>query len=452
MLSEIKSSFSEDGEYIFQVYELNENVRDLLQQHYGQIMVRGEISNLSKPASGHLYFTLKDHRGAIRCAFFRGKQTRLSFQPEDGDHVVATANLSVYVERGDYQLVVESLRHEGDGDLQHQFLLLKKKLEDAGYFASEHKLPLPTHPKRIGIITSASTAALQDVLNVLRRRCPTIPISLYCAQVQGQAAPAQLIQAIHQAVEQATCDILLLVRGGGSIEDLWAFNDESLARTLYHCPIPIITGIGHEIDFTIADFVADQRAPTPSAAAELAAPDQQQLLQTFKALTTRLQYLIYQHHQRYQHQLLTLKHQLKHPTQIIHQQAQHIDQLYFQLDKLIHRQWKKQEVTFFSLANRLVKYNPEGLYQTKTYQLSTLTTRLKQSMYNILQQREHQWHTLATKLDIISPLATLDRGYAIAKNVKGKIIHDTKKVTVGESINVQLSRGSIDCTVTKKHD
>ena len=266
---------------IFTVSDLNREARELLEGHFPLVWVEGEISNLARPSSGHIYFSLKDEAAQVRCAMFKMRNRLLNFQPENGQQVLARARISLYEARGDFQLIIEHMEETGDGALRRQFELLKHKLFEEGLFDESHKRELPSLPTRLGVITSPSGAAIRDILSVLKRRFPGIPILIYPVPVQGNEAPPAIIDAIKTAGIRKDCDLLILARGGGSLEDLWAFNDESVARAIYHCPIPVVTGIGHEIDFTIADFVADFRAPTPSAAAEYISPDQNEWLENF---------------------------------------------------------------------------------------------------------------------------------------------------------------------------
>jgi len=265
---------SSDDRDIYSVGRLNAEARGLLEGAFPLIWVQGELSNVSRPSSGHLYFTLKDANAQVRCAMFRGNNRFLKFRPADGAQVVVRASLSLYEARGDYQLIVQSMEEAGDGALQRAFEALKQKLAAEGLFEAAHKRALPTLPKRIGVITSPTGAAIRDILSVLKRRFPAIPVLIYPVAVQGQAAGAEIAAMIRRADMRRDCDVLIIARGGGSLEDLWAFNEEIVARAIFDCSIPTVSGVGHEVDFTIADFVADQRAPTPSVAAEMVSPDQ----------------------------------------------------------------------------------------------------------------------------------------------------------------------------------
>jgi len=259
---------------VYTVSRLNQTARQLLEQGLPRIWLEGELSNLSRPSSGHLYFTLKDSRAQIRGAMFRNRNQLLRFRPQEGMQMLVRCRISLYEPRGDYQLIAESMEEAGDGALQRAFEELKRKLDLEGLLRAEHKQPLPLLPRRIGVVTSPSGAAIRDVLSVLKRRFPAIPVMVYPVPVQGKEAGREIAAMLHRAGERRECDVLILTRGGGSLEDLWAFNEEVVARAIHDCPVPVISAVGHEVDFTIADFVADQRAPTPSAAAELASPDQ----------------------------------------------------------------------------------------------------------------------------------------------------------------------------------
>jgi exodeoxyribonuclease VII large subunit len=258
---------------IYSISELNSEARVLLEKRFPLIWVEGEISNLARPASGHIYFSLKDEAAQVRCAMFKMHNRLVNFQPKNGQQVLARVRISLYEARGEFQLIVEHMEETGDGALRRQFELLKQKLFEEGLFDEAHKQALPFLPTQLGVITSPSGAAIRDILSVLKRRFPGIPVLIYPVPVQGTEAPQAIVESIHSAAKCQDCDLLILARGGGSLEDLWAFNEETVARAINACPIPIVTGIGHEIDFTIADFVADYRAPTPSAAAEFISPD-----------------------------------------------------------------------------------------------------------------------------------------------------------------------------------
>ncbi len=389
---------------ILTVSQLNQQARLLLEGRFAIVWVEAEISNLVKPVSGHWYFTLKDAQAQVRCAMFRGQNSRLAFNPENGMQVLARAKVSLYEGRGDFQLIVESIEPTGDGKLRRAFEMLQKKLFAEGLFASEHKKALPRLPRQIGVITSATGAAIRDVLKVLKQRFPSIPVIIYPSQVQGEKAAAELVSALAIANQRNECDVLLLVRGGGSLEDLWPFNEEIVARAIYASDIPIISGVGHEIDFTIADQVADHRAPTPSAAAEMVSPDQREYLRHFLQITQRLAQLINRHLQQCQQTLMNLRKRLQHPGQRLQQQAQHLD---------------------------------------------IIEIRLRNALQTIIHRAKQQLAELSRALDAVSPLATLNRGYSISRKTDGTVIHNINQINIGEKITTQVAKGEMICIVDK---
>src|SRR3990172_11056784 len=303
---------------IYSISRLNHEVRGMLEADFPMIWVEGEISNIARPSSGHLYFSLKDETAQVRCAMFRTRSRHIGLNPDNGMQVLARARVSLYEPRGDFQLIVEQMEETGDGALRRAFELLKQRLSAEGLFDPAHKIPLPALPRQIGIITSPSGAAIRDILHVLKRRFPALPVLIYSIPVQGASAAPEIARMINLAAQRNECDVLILARGGGSLEDLWAFNEEMVARAIYHCPIPIITGIGHEIDFTIADFAADVRAPTPSAAAELVSPDRAQMLHVVKNVEARLAHLARAMLARQRERLTWLQRRLVHPGRRVH--------------------------------------------------------------------------------------------------------------------------------------
>jgi exodeoxyribonuclease VII large subunit len=380
------------------VSQLNQRARQLLEIHFEGVKVEGELSNLSKPSSGHWYFTLKDSHAQIRCALFKSSATRLNFTPKEGDHLIVTGKISLYENRGDYQLIASTLRPAGEGTLQKAYLALKKKLTDEGIFDAKHKQTVPTAPARIALITSASGAAVFDVLTVLKRRSPYTEIDLYSTPVQGNDAPKKIIQAISYANRDQRSDVILLTRGGGSLEDLWCFNDESLARCIASSSIPIVSAIGHEIDFTLADFSADARAATPSAAAEQLSLDVNQQYKKIQISQKNIIQCMQQKLQQYVWQLSTLQHRIQHPTQRLQQWNQRLDNLDLHLQ-------------------------------------------------NSMQQKLHQTHQQLTQtsqlLDTLSPLKTLSRGYSILQTLQGETISSTQQVQPKQSLNIRLHTGQL---------
>lgn len=390
---------------ILSVSQLNAAARQILEDNFPAIWVEGEVSNLATPSSGHLYFTLKDINAQIRCAFFRGKNRSMNFTIENGAQLLVKANVSLYEGRGDYQLIIQQMELAGSGALRRQFELLKAKLMAENLFAPEHKKSLPSMPKSIGIITSPTGAAIRDILTTLKRRYPMASIIIYPTQVQGTAAAQQIIEALQTAARRKECDVLILTRGGGSLEDLWCFNDETLAREIYHCEIPIVTGIGHEIDFTIADFVADVRAATPTAAAELISPNQSQWSNELEAKKNRLIQLITHALKLATMQLQALGKQLRHPGQIIREQVQTLD---FIEQKLVN------------------------------------------AMMQILQVSQTRLQHLARTLNTLSPLATLERGYTISRiPTTKKIIHSVQELQLGDPIEIKFIDGYAETTINK---
>ena len=376
-------------------------MRDLLEGEFTHILVSGEISNFVCPASGHWYFSLKDNKAQIRCAMFRGANHKVSFSPEEGMQVEMRAKVSLYAPRGDYQLIVDSMQAVGDGALRHAFEQLKQSLAKQGLFAEKYKQALPEFPNTIGVITSSTGAAIRDIIKVLRRRCPLIPIIIYPTLVQGKQAATNIAAMIELANIRRECDVLIIGRGGGSLEDLWAFNEESVARAIHASKLPIVSAVGHEIDITIADLVADQRAATPSAAAELISPNISEYLTILSNLDQRLRRELLQTLQQKQQALLWLRKRLRHPGQKLQEQAQQLDYLWQTLVKL------------------------------QRYYLNT---------------RQQKLFNLRRSLNAISPLATLDRGYAILK--KGEtVITQTQQVNKHDSLEARVHDGTIHCIV-----
>ena len=387
---------------IYTVSQLNNAVRSLLETEFLQIVVEGEISNFTAASSGHWYFSLKDDKAQIRGAMFRGNNQFIRFKPEEGTQVQVRARVSLYAPRGDYQLIIESMEEIGDGALQRAFELLKRKLATDGLFAETHKKLLPPLPQCIGIITSPTGAAVHDILKVLKRRCPFIPVIIYPTLVQGKDAPANIAQMIELANKRAECDILIVGRGGGSLEDLWAFNEEIVARAIFTSAIPIVSAVGHEVDVTIADFVADIRAPTPSAAAEMISPNIVEYEKTIRHFSQRLYREI---------------------TQIIHDKAQ----------------------TLIGLRKQL--RHPKQKLQEYTQQLDYLAQTLVKTMQQMLSRKQQKLVHTARTLNAFSPLATLDRGYAIVTK-DNHVLRQNTEIQIGESVSVQLQKGHLECTVT----
>ncbi len=429
------------------VSELNRQVRSLLENSFLLINVEGEISNFVRPSSGHWYFTLKDEQAQVRCAMFRNRNQYLKYQPRNGDHVILRARVSLYEGRGDYQLIGEFIEESGSGALQQAYERLKAQLQQEGLFDSRFKQPLPAHPRHIGIITSPSGAAIHDILTVLKRRFPGLPVSLYPTAVQGAEAAGQICRAIALANRHAACDVLIVGRGGGSLEDLWPFNEESVARAIFASAIPVVSAVGHETDVVISDFVADCRAPTPSAAAEMLSPDQHQLRLRLGQLEQRLLQQMRQRLERRHEQLRHLRRRLRHPGERLRQQAQRLDELELRLRHSLRRQLETRRTRLQFLQARLDNLNPARQLQRHQTQLTQLQQRLQHGIQAQLQRHRLQLQHSAGRLHTVSPLATLERGYAIVQDQAGSVIHDSNQVSVGQPLEARLHRGRLRCTV-----
>ncbi len=436
---------------ILSVSELNRTIRHLLESEFPLLWIEGEVSNLAEPASGHIYFTLKDTNAQVRCVMFKGRVRLLRFKPANGQQVLIRAKIGLYEQRGDFQLIAEHMEEAGDGDLQRNFEKLKAKLAGEGLFDPQHKKEIPTLPEKIGIITSASGAAIRDVLSVLQRRFPAIPVLIYPVAVQGDKAPADIIKAIKLANAHKRCDVLLLTRGGGSLEDLWAFNDEMLARQIVKSNIPIVSAVGHEIDTSIADFAADLRAPTPSAAAELISPDQQAYREVFSAYQQRFIQLMQHRLQRAGEQLAWLKTrlQIQHPSQQLQQQHQRLDDSRQRLLQACQHYLQQYRHRLEINKQRLITQQPTQLVHQQQAQLQDLMHRLQQSIQHQLAHKQQQLAASSHALEIVSPLQTLARGYAVVTDEADNVINDSQQATPNDSISIRLHRGSLQANVVK---
>jgi exodeoxyribonuclease VII, large subunit len=430
---------------IYSVSQLNQSVRLMLENQLGAVWLTGEISNFSQPVSGHWYLSLKDENAQVRCAMFRMKNLRVSFRPTNGMQVLVRANVSLYEPRGDYQLIIESMHLAGEGLLMQQFEALKLKLAAEGLFAQHLKKNLPHFSKAVGIITSKTGAALQDILHILQRRDPSLKIIIYPTAVQGKDAATDIAQMIELANQRQEVDVLIVGRGGGSLEDLWCFNEEMVARAIFHSHLPVISAVGHETDVTIADFVADVRAPTPSAAAELVSRNQTELLQQLQYRRQRLEIaldrLFAEKQQKLKHLSLRLHNQ--HPQAQLRIQQQLITQLSHRLQQSLRHRWQKKAENLTALSMRLYK-NPLPLrLQQYEQQLAQLKVRLNSHMNLTLSLQQKQLAHLCGKLDSLSPLKVLARGYSITQNQQNFTIRSIKDVNVGEQIKTRLPDGDI---------
>ena len=440
---------SNQARTIYSVSELNRTIRDLLESQFPLLWIEGEISNLAKPASGHLYFTLKDERAQVRCAMFKSRNLLVRFKPENGQKVLIRARVGLYEARGEFQLVAEHMEEAGDGALQRAFDELKARLAAEGLFDSDRKREIPQLPQHIGIISSATGAAVRDVLSVLKRRFPSIPVSLYPVAVQGDKAVPEITRALALAQMQQRCDVLLLVRGGGSLEDLWAFNEEAVARAIVDCTIPIVCGVGHEVDITIADFAADQRAPTPSAAAELVSPDQQTWLHRFNTYRRNLIRLMQQQLKQTssQSQWLQSRLRMQHPRTQLAQQAQQLDDLSENLQAAFFNLLDNKKHQLKYATQGLLNNRPDQFIDYQKIQLDDLTSRLRYISEQRLESRQQQLANLCRTLQAVSPLNTLSRGYSITQTADGKTITDSNQVQSGEQIISRLHHGEIKSRV-----
>ncbi|MDV6252760.1 exodeoxyribonuclease VII large subunit [Vibrio sp. EA2] len=440
---------SQTNQNIFTVSRLNAEVRLLLENEMGIVWLVGEISNFSAPVSGHWYLTLKDSRAQVKCAMFRGNNRRVTFKPANGNQVLVKARLSLYEPRGDYQLIIESMQPEGDGRLQQEFEALKMKLASEGLFAQTSKHPLPEHPKCVGVITSKTGAALHDILDVLKRRDPSLPVVIYPTTVQGDSAAIEIAQAIGRANSRNECDVLIVGRGGGSLEDLWCFNNEILARTIAASQIPIISAVGHEIDVTIADFVADVRAPTPSAAAELVSRDNSHKDQTLVArqhkLASALRYYLAQQKQQAAQLLHRLERQ--HPSYQLQRQSQQLDELDMRLQRAMQRFISVRQQAVERKQYRLQLNSPVKRLTQQKSKLERAEQKLLDAMDRKLLTMRHELAMAAEKLDTVSPLATLKRGYSITQTEQGKVITQAEDVKTGDQLVTRLANGEIRSTV-----
>lgn len=437
------------SETVYTVSQINQIARGLLESRLSDVQIEGEISTFARPGSGHWYFTLKDESAQIRCAMFRNRNYLVNFQPAQGDQVLVTGKVSLFEARGEYQLIVETMQAAGIGQLLVAFEKLKQRLQAEGLFDAAHKQELPAFPHRIGLITSPTGAAIHDMRKVLARRYPLAELWVYPVQVQGDQAAEQIARAIERANQAQQVDVLIVGRGGGSIEDLWAFNEEVVARAIYASDLPVISAVGHETDFTIADFVADLRAPTPSAAAEVVAPHQDELrgriFQAKERLTTLLQASVKEKKQS----LTQLEHRLatQHPTSRMAQQRLRIDHLLDRLQSSQNRLLRNRQMQLIQLRHRLQNQNPEPVLLQWRSHVQAQTQRIETGLQNKLTQHRARLDQLSATLQAISPERTLERGYSITLNQKGKAITSCSQVESGDIITTQVKDGRFRSTI-----
>lgn len=432
---------------VLSVSQLNRRAKMLLETQLPLLWIEGEISNLSQPSSGHWYFTLKDSAAQIRCAMFKGRNSRVRFAAQHGQQVLVRAKVSLYEGRGDYQLIVEHMEEAGIGALQRAFDELKYKLEQEGLFLEEHKKPLPTQPKRVALITSPTGAAVQDMVSVFARRYPLIDLVILPVAVQGVEAPAQIARAINMACRMRNIEAIIVGRGGGSLEDLWAFNEEVVARAIFASKIPLVSAVGHETDFTIADFVADSRAPTPSAAAELLSPDREEILAAFEGHEALLEEALWRKLDTSRQKLEHLRARLRHPGDRLNGWAQQLDNLEIRLTRAIQSQLHKQQHLLQQLNLRQSQFHPQEKLQQLQQQLNNAQQRLLHESDINLQTQKQRLAKASELLDSVSPLRTLKRGYAMVTDSDNGVLTDTKNVNIGDNIQAQLANGKLTCTV-----
>ncbi|WP_250658594.1 exodeoxyribonuclease VII large subunit [Alkalimarinus coralli] len=425
------------------VSELNRQVKQLLEASFLQIWVEGELASFSRPSSGHWYFTLKDDKAQIRCAMFRGQNQRLRFTPKEGEKVVVRTKVSLYEGRGDYQLIVESMEPAGAGDLQKAFEQLKAKLAAEGLFDQSHKKAIPSHPKKIAVVTSPTGAAIHDILTVLKRRFPQIEVTIYPATVQGDGAAIEIANMINQANIHQQADAIIVGRGGGSLEDLWAFNEEAVARAIYNSTLPVVSAIGHEVDFTIADFVSDYRAPTPSAAAEKLSPDQYEWRQNLDHLMDRIHHAMLRKLSSEIQKVDALRSHIKHPEKKLQENYARLTDLSTRLHQSSHRHISSLYQQLNALQQRLHSQSPTAKVNAAKIALDKEFQKLSQTIRHMMENKQQQLMRNVQTLEAVSPLSTLTRGYAIVTSQQHPVVKSIRDVKPGEALKTKLADGFI---------
>ena len=435
---------------IYSVSQITGDVKSILESAFDSIWIEGEISNLRIPSSQHAYFILKDNRSQIRCVFFKGFRAGLKFQPEDGDQVLLFGRMTVYESRGDYQLIVERMEPKGLGALQKSFEKLKAGLMQEGLFNEENKKPIPPFPWRVGVVTSATGAAVRDIINIIQRRNPKVSVLVYPVKVQGEGAAKEIAEGIQQMNLIKDLDVLIVGRGGGSIEDLWAFNEEVVARAIYKSVLPIVSAVGHEIDFTITDLVADLRAPTPSAAAEIIVPKLDEMLHKKNILSEQLLLVLTNKINQNADLLKRLMERrfFKDLTYIIQPQTQRLDDLNNRLFRGLEQSVILQKQNMMSIIHQFIRLNPLNNIQKLIEKKELLLHLLVQNIQATVRLDRERFDGISKNLNALSPLAILDRGYSIT-SFQGKSLAKTNQIKQGDSVNIRLSKGQLDCTVDK---
>jgi len=435
---------------VLTVSELNHQARITIEQRFNQVWVMGEMSNFARPRSGHWYFSLKDDQAQVRCAMFANRNRAVSMQPGDGQLVIVRGRVSLYEGRGDFQIIVDHLEPAGEGALRQAFDQLKVKLAAEGLFAADSKQPLPAVPEHVAVITSPTGAAIKDVIAVWRRRYPSLRVTLVPSAVQGDAAEQQLLDAIERA-QSLNPDVMLLTRGGGSLEDLWSFNLEPVARALAACPCPTVSAVGHEIDVTICDFVADQRAPTPSAAAELIAPSREDLLRRLAYQQRQLTLIWHRYHEFLSLSVANLQLQLASPERVLEQANQQVDDATERMSLAINNRLRYQRLRFLALARQLHNLGPSAQLKSATASVDSIGQRLALAWSRRMETHTQQLAGLSRMLHSVSPLPTVARGFAVVRNAAGDVIASVQDVNLGATTRTYLQDGSLVSTVEEIH-
>lgn len=447
-----RSTDNDPSRTVYSVSELSESLRLLLEENLPNLWVRGEVSNFAKPASGHWYFTLKDSRSQLRCVMFRGSNSKIRTKVTDGEEILVHGHVSLYPGRGDLQLICEYLEPAGSGALLRAYEALKNRLAAEGLFSADLKRTLPSMPHRIGVITSGSGAALHDVLTTLTRRWPIASVYLWPVAVQGAMAAKEIVHALKNISVRTPVDLVLLVRGGGSLEDLWPFNEEPVARAIRSCKAPVITGIGHETDFTIADFAADLRAATPTAAAELATPDMQIWLNYIGNVQTRLHQGILKHLVAIGSELTHRERHLRrlHPATRLRDQQQRLDDFDLRLRQCIRRQLQRNEQRMYAARQRLVPFHPAQRVKIANENAARLLRQLASNVQTSMRMSRQRLQRKEDLLDSLSPLAVLNRGYALVTDKDGDVVQDVAAVRIGSKLDIRLARGALETEVLRR--
>ncbi len=433
---------------IYSISRLNREVRTLLEGSLPLLWIEGEISNLTRHSSGHWYFSLKDEAAQVRCAMFRNRNMNIGFKPDNGMQVLIRARISLYEARGEFQIIAEHMEEAGDGALRRAYEILKHRLQAEGLFNPDHKKSLPPWPRCVGIITSPTGAAIHDILSTLQRRSPLLSVIVYPVLVQGTSSAAQIAAMIHTVDLRNECDVLIIARGGGSLEDLWSFNDEQVARAIYACSVPIVSGIGHEVDFTIADFVADQRAPTPTAAAELISPNQIEIDSRLQQIQSRLVQYLQNRLTQSQRQIEWLTRRLPQPRRQLQNWMQRLDEIQLRQQTVMRFALRQHGSHLQQFIQRLRSVSPKQMLTQHQQRLGYQTERLRRNMTQQLVQKQQRLSNLAHALDTISPLATLQRGYAIAtRNDDNRLIQDAAQIHKNTLVDIRLAHGKLHCRV-----